>query len=69
MKLPTSMCSGAIAPLAAAQPLDAVDAEHVRADALDLGAERDEEAAEILNVRLAGGVPDHRLARARATPP
>ena len=36
MKLPTSMCSGAIAPLAAAQLLDAVDAEDVRLDAVDL---------------------------------
>ena len=40
-----------------------LDAEHVRLDPLDLRAERDEEAAEVLDVRLAGGVPDHRLAR------
>src|SRR5581483_12235467 len=45
-------------PLAAAQALDASDAEHVRLDSLDLRAERDEEAAEILDVRLAGGVAD-----------
>ena len=32
-------------------------------DALDLRAERDQEAAEILDVRLARGVADHRLAR------
>ena len=62
MKLPTSMCSGRDAPVAAVQLGDALDAEHVRLDPLDLGAERDEEAAEILDVRLAGGVPDHRLA-------
>ncbi len=42
--------------------VDAVDPQHVRLDPLDLGAERDEEAAEVLDVRLAGGVPDHRLA-------
>ena len=49
-------------PLPAAELLDAVDAEDVRLDPVDLGAERDEEAAEILDVRLAGGVADHRLA-------
>ena len=62
MKLPTSMCSGAIAHSPPLQLLDAVDPEDVRLDALDLGAERDEEAAEILHVRLAGGVADRRLA-------
>jgi hypothetical protein len=41
---------------------DALDAEHVRLDPLDLRAERDEKAAEILDMRLAGGVPDHGLA-------
>ena len=54
---------GADPPLAAGERLDALDAQHVRLDALDLRAERDEEAAEILDVRLAGGVADHRLAR------
>ena len=47
---------------AAAEPVDALDAEDVRADPLDPGAERDEEAAEILDMRLAGGVADDRLA-------
>ena len=56
------MWSGADPPLAAGERVDAVDAEHVRLDPLDLGPERDEEAAEILDVRLAGGVADHRLA-------
>ena len=42
--------------LAAAQPLDAVDVQHVRADAVDPRAQLDEEAAEVLHVRLAGGV-------------
>ena len=59
MKLPTSMCSGADPPLAAVQLAHALDAEHVRVDAVDAGAERAEEAAEILDVRLAGGVPEH----------
>ena len=45
----------------AAEPVDALDPEHVRADALDLGAERDEKPAEILDVGLAGGVADDRL--------
>ena len=48
---------------AASRPSTPVDVEHVRADAVDLRAERDEEAAEVLDVRLAGGVRDHRLAR------
>ena len=47
---------------AAAEPLDTLDVEDVRADPLDRRAETDEEAAEILDVRLAGGVPDDRLA-------
>ena len=62
MKLPTSMWSAAIRVLAASEPLDARDVDHVRADALDLGAERDEEAAEVLNVRLARRVRDRRPA-------
>ena len=53
---------GSDAPVAAVQLGDAVDAEDVRLDPLDLGAERDEEAAEVLDMRLAGGVADHRLA-------
>ena len=43
-------------PLEARRPLDVED---VRADALDVRAERDEKAAEILDVRLAGRVPEH----------
>ena len=62
MKLPTSMCSGADAPRAAAELRHSLDAKHVRLDPLDLRAERDEEAAEVLDVRLAGRIPDHRLA-------
>src|SRR5919197_697988 len=48
--------------LAARELGAAFDAEDVRADALDPRAEGDEEAAEVLDVRLAGGVADHRLA-------
>src|SRR6185436_17797226 len=47
------------APLATSQPLDAADREDVRADSVDLGAERTEKAAEILNMRLASSVADH----------
>ncbi len=50
-------------PLAAVQRFDALDPQDVRLDPLDARAERDEEAAQILNVRLAGGVTDHRLSR------
>ena len=50
-------------PLAAGERRDALDAEHVRLDPLDLRSERDEEAAEILDVWLAGGVADHGLTR------
>ena len=46
----------------ATEPLDALDAENVRADSVDAGAERDEEVAEVLDVGLAGRVPDDRLA-------
>src|SRR5262249_11002362 len=53
---------GADPPLAAAQRLDAVDPQHVRLDPLDLRAERAEEAAEILDVRLAGRVAEDGLA-------
>src|SRR5262249_38314474 len=49
------------AAVAAAQALDAGPAEDVRADAVDLGAEGDEEAAEVLHVRLRRGVRDRRL--------
>src|SRR5947208_13439760 len=48
-------------PLAASQPLDALDAEDVRLDAFDLRAERDEEPAEILDMRFAGRVADDGL--------
>ena len=47
---------------AAAEPVDALDPENVRADSLDLGAEADEEAAEVLDMGLAGSVADDRLA-------
>ena len=67
MKLATSMCSGAIR----YSPPPSRSTPSMRStfelDALDPRAERDEEAAEVLDVRLAGGVPDHRLARRRAT--
>src|SRR5439155_5609295 len=45
---------------AAVEPLDAFDPDRVRADALDARAERDEEIAEVLHVRLARRVRDHR---------
>ena len=48
-------------PRAARELLHAADPEHVRLEPFDLGAKRDEEPAEILDVRLAGGVADHRL--------
>ncbi len=50
------------APLAAAELRDALDPQHVRLDPFDPGAERAEEAAQVLDVRLAGGVAEHRLA-------
>ena len=53
---------GSDRPLPSPQPLHALDPENVRLDAFDLRAERDEESAEILHVRLAGGVSDDRLA-------
>ena len=46
---------------APAERLDATNAEDVRADAVDIGAERHEEAAEVLHVRLTGSVPEGRL--------
>ena len=42
--------------------LDTLDAQHVRPDALDLGAKRDQEAAQVLDVRLARCVADDGLA-------
>ena len=62
MKLATSMCSGPMRCSPPRELVDALDPEHVRADALDPGAERDEEPAEILDVRLAGRVHQHGLA-------
>ena len=62
MKLAASMCS---APMRCSPPessVDTLDAQHVRADPLDLRAERDEEAAEVLHVRLAGRVHQGGLA-------
>ena len=53
---------GADAIRAAAEPVDAFDAEDVRADALDPRAEGVEEAAEVLDVRLAGRMADDRVA-------
>src|SRR6266571_305184 len=53
---------GADLPLPAAERLDALDAEHVRLNALDLRTQQLEETAEILDVRLTGGVADHGLA-------
>jgi len=61
MKLPTSMCSGAIDH--SPELLDAADPEEVRLDPVDLRSQRDEEAAEVLDVRFAGGVRDRRLTR------
>ena len=49
----------------AAELAAAVDRDLVRADAVDLGAERDEEMTEILHVRLARGVAEHRGSRRR----
>ena len=42
-----------------------MDGERVRADALDAGAHGDEELREVLHVRLAGGVAEHRRALRR----
>ena len=61
-KLATSMWSGPDPVLGPAELAHALDVEDVRADPVDPGAERDEEAAEVLDVRLACGVPEHRLA-------
>jgi hypothetical protein len=49
-------------PLAAVQLAHARDAQHVRLDAFDVRAEGDEEATQVLHVRLARGVADHGLA-------
>ncbi len=49
--------------LAPREPVDTRHVEDVRADTLDLRATRDEGPAQVLHVRLAGGVRDHRLAR------
>ena len=53
---------GADLPIPAVQRIHTVDPEHVRLDALDLSAQRDEEATEVLDMRLTGGVADHRFA-------
>ena len=63
MKLPTSMCSGPIAcepPSRRSTPVTCSTFEPMPSI---LRAERDEETAEVLHVRLARGVRDHRLAR------
>ena len=57
---------GADRPLSAVQPIHAFDAQHVRLDPLDRRPERDEEPAEILDVRLAGRVADDRRPRRQA---
>ena len=54
---------GADRPRAAVQLLDAVDAQDVRLDAVDLRAEGDEEPAQVLHVRLARRVAEDGLAR------
>ena len=69
MKLAASMCSAPIRCSPPESSLDALDPQHVRADPVDLRAERDEEPAEILDVRLAGGVDQHGLALRRAWRP
>src|SRR6266511_1441209 len=53
---------GADAPLAASELTDTLDPQLVRADAADSSAARVEEAAQVLHVRLARGIRDHRLA-------
>ena len=53
---------GSDVPFAAAQRLDPLDAQHVRLDPLDARTEGDEEAAEVLDVRLARRVAEDRLA-------
>src|SRR3989304_7368496 len=47
---------------AAREALDAMDTEDVRPDPLDVRAEGDEKAAEVLDVRLACGIRDDGLA-------
>src|SRR4029078_434416 len=48
--------------VAAVQRLHAVDGQRVRGDAVDLRAQGGEDAAEVLAVRLRGGVVDERVA-------
>ena len=45
---------------AAAERPASVDREQIRADSLDVRAQRDEKVAKILDVRLAGGVAENR---------
>ena len=62
MNEPISMWSG---PTSCVQPPSscrAGDGQHVRADALDVGAHLHEHPREVLDVRLAGGVADDRRA-------
>ena len=54
---------GADAVLGAAELVAAVHGHHVRADPVDLGAHLHQQAGEVLDVRLAGGVGDRRRAR------
>ena len=56
------MWSGPMSCAAAAELLLPGDRQHVRADAADVGAHLHEHAREVLDVRLAGRVADHRLA-------
>ena len=55
---------GADRVVGAAELLLAVDDQQVRADALDARAHLHQQAREVLDVRLGGGVVDHGRARA-----
>ena len=46
----------------AAEPVDSLNPKDIRADAAYLGPKSDEKTTEVLDVRLAGGVADDRLA-------
>ena len=56
IKEPTSIWSGSMRIAGAAKRRRAVHDDGVGADALDLGAERDQEMREVLHMRLGGGV-------------
>ena len=63
MNEPTSMWSGPMRCVAPPSVPAALDRQLVRANAVDLRAQRDEKMTEILDVRLARGVPEDRRAR------